>query len=169
MEIEFSDYLPHNLNQAVCISGRQSFYFGNKKFLILKDQGENEKAFEIIYEYHCSPFQQAQLYNNLLIAGHENYFYLFDLKKNTNLAAIKLEGYFGNFQIHNEDIYICDAGSLTRVSLQGSIIWRNNHLGIDGVIIERFQDEKIFGSGEWDPPGGWRDFILSESNGTLLI
>jgi hypothetical protein len=47
----------------------------------------------------------------------------------------------------------------------GKIIWVNTSLGIDGIIIERFSDDKIFGSGEWNPPGGWVHFVLELSAG----
>ena len=39
---------------------------------------------------------------------------------------------------------------------------------MDGVIIHDFYENKILGSGEWDPPGGWRDFTLDKQTGTLI-
>jgi len=53
--------------------------------------------------------------------------------------------------------------------MQGEIIWVNNSLGIDGVIIEKFDTDKIYGSGEWNPPGGWRDFVLDINTGKYFI
>jgi len=46
--------------------------------------------------------------------------------------------------------------------------WHNDQLGIDGVIIDRFGDATLFGQGEWDPPGGWRDFVLDKQTGKQI-
>ena len=56
-------------------------------------------------------------------------------------------------------------GNLFCVDGYGKVICRTPNLGIDGVIIERFTEEKLYGSGEWDPPGGWRDFVLDLKTG----
>jgi hypothetical protein len=63
---------------------------------------------------------------------------------------------------------VTDAGGLYCINKSGGITWKNANLGIDGVIINDIMDGKIHGSGEWDPPGGWRDFILEEDTGRII-
>jgi hypothetical protein len=64
---------------------------------------------------------------------------------------------------------VTDAAKLYCINDKGKIIWKNDHLGIDGVIIDSFSKDKIYGSGEWDPPGGWKDFVIDLKTGQTLI
>ncbi|MEO6721779.1 MAG: hypothetical protein ABIN67_15640 [Ferruginibacter sp.] len=77
-----------------------------------------------------------------------------------------MEGYFGRLYLNKKYFYVADACGLYCIDKSGTILWKNNNLAIDGVIINDFAKDKIFGSGEWDPPGGWREFILDEQIGT---
>ncbi|GGD20313.1 hypothetical protein GCM10011513_17300 [Franconibacter daqui] len=54
------------------------------------------------------------------------------------------------------------------ISLDKGIIWRSAQCVIDGVVINDIREEVIYGSGEWDPPGGWRPFMLSMATGELI-
>ena len=39
------------------------------------------------------------------------------------------------------------------------ILWTNDNLAIDGVIINKFVMIKYMEVGELNPPGGWKGFI----------
>ena len=54
------------------------------------------------------------------------------------------------------------------VDIHGKIIWQSKMCAIDGVIIDEVVDGVIYGSGEWDPPGGWEPFRLSLNDGTFI-
>ena len=169
MKLEFADNLPENLiSQAVCISGRKSYYLNHTKYVLVKENDIYTRAFEIKYEFHCSPFEQAEIYQDILAVGFEGHFYLFNINKNKSILILAMEGYFGHFYENNNHLYVADAGTLCCITLEGIIIWHNKNLAIDGVIVDRFEQGKIFGSGEWDPPGGWRDFIIDNLTGVAL-
>ena len=170
MKFEFTDIIPLNLTtKAVCISGSQSYNLDNTRYLLrINDEGNYSEVFEIKYEYHCSPFEEADILGNILAVGHEAHFYLFNLTKNKNILTIPMRGYFGHLYIRDNSFYVCDAGSLIRLNRDGDILWHAKSLGIDGVTIESFDYGKIFGSGEWDPPGGWKDFILDNTTGVII-
>ncbi|WP_166881743.1 hypothetical protein [Massilia mucilaginosa] len=48
--------------------------------------------------------------------------------------------------------------------------WRGRarRIGADGVLIVDAVDGVLRGAGEWDPPGGWRDFTLALDTGERL-
>ena len=166
MNFDFTDKAPSELNvQPIIISGDESLNSINREYLIVTDKEGAKNLYEIRYKYHCSPFKQAIIVDNVLAVGLEEYFYLFNLITNENLIRLKMHGYFGHLYFDNDLFYIADAGGLYCMDKKASIIWQNNSLGIDGVIIQEFHENKIIGSGEWDPPGGWRDFVLDRQTG----
>lgn len=168
MTFDFIDKVPQDLShqEPILISGLDTLEFGGREYLVIDN---NEKSlFEIRYEYHGSPFKQAFIIDTILAVGYEENFYLFDLLTKTNILKMKMEGYFGHFYLNNDNFYVADAGGLYCIDKLGTTLWSNNNLGIDGVIINDFVDNKILGSGEWDPPGGWRDFILDKQTGTSI-
>ena len=54
------------------------------------------------------------------------------------------------------------------VDIDSGIVWQSQQCAIDGVIINDIKDNIIYGSGEWDPPGGWEPFCLSLSSGSFV-
>ena len=169
MNFIFSNDLIDSVNlQPILISGPDSQEFSNKEYLILYQNGNAEYLFEIRYEYHCSPFKEAMRVDNILAVGFEEYFYLFDLVTKTNILKLKMEGHFGHLYFNEDLFYIADSAGINCINKNASIIWQNKNLGIDGVIINDFTNGKIAGSGEWDPPGGWRNFILDKQTGSLI-
>jgi hypothetical protein len=150
------------------ISGKDSLQFTDSEYLIM-EQEDHQRVFEIRYECHYSPFKEAAILNNLLLVGFEGHFYLYDLLENENIMALEMDGYFGHLYINQNTFYVTDAAKLYCINDKGKIIWKNDHLGIDGVIIDSFSKDKIYGSGEWDPPGGWKDFVIDLKTGQTLI
>ena len=93
--------------------------------------------------------------DTLLAVGFEENFYLFNLISQENLCSLSLSWYFGHLYFEKNFFYVADASGLTCINLEGKTIWRNDELGIDGVSISHFTEDKIYGWGEFDPPGGW--------------
>jgi hypothetical protein len=168
MTYRFLSQLPRDfVGQAVLISGQESANLSGQEFLIVEDNG-HEYCFEIRYDNHCSPFKEACLVDSILGVGHEGHFYLIDLATNSNLLVLELYWYFGHLYLDDKLFYVADASGLHCVDRNGKVIWKNKKLGIDGVEVEEFADEVILGTGEWDPPGGWRKFKLSKLTGELI-
>ncbi len=154
--------------EPVVISGPESYPLANMEYVNLSENGKLVKVFEIKYEYHCSPFNEARVIGNLLAVGHEGFFYLFDLNNNMNILSLEMEGYFGHMYQDGNLIYVADAGSLHCINHKGMVLWQNTNLGIDGVIIHEIDQDKIYGDGEWDPPGGWIGFLLDKQTGRKI-
>lgn len=168
MDYHFVDQIPLDLKiEPIVISGSNQLGL-QTEYLVLCDEYDFKTVFEIKYEYHCSPFKQAEKIDSILLIGHEEYFYLIDLKLNSILCLIKMAGYFGYIYIDSDLIYVADSCDLYCVDKIGQINWKTSNLGIDGVIINHFDADKIVGEGEFDPPGGWINFILDKETGKLI-
>jgi hypothetical protein len=169
MTFVFTSILPDSVDlQPTLISGPESIHFTGKEYLIVNQNDSAKDLFEIRYEYHCSPFKQAMILKDILAVGFEEYFYLFDLFTKSSTLRLKMEGYFGHLYFNEDLFYIADSAGIYCINKNASIIWQNKDLGIDGIIINEFTNGKILGSGEWDPPGGWRNFILDKQTGSLI-
>jgi hypothetical protein len=169
MKIEFIENIPENHSEPpILISGEASIDFNGKQFLSLTKENGRFTIYEIRYEYHGSPFKQAEILNNILVVGHDEYCYLFDIGTKRQLKVLRLSGYFGHIYLEDEFIYVADAYGIYCLSKNGTKLWSNNELGTDGVIINDFCDAEIYGIGEWDPPGGWEDFIIDKKTGKKL-
>jgi hypothetical protein len=169
MNFEFLQTVPAEFHGPVrLISGAGSSSFSGIEYVITAKNESEISIFEIRYEYHCSPFKGAMIEDNVLAVGHEEFFYLYDLKNDTTLATIKMDGYFCHLYFNNDLFYVTSAGSVYCIDKEGHEIWLNSNVGIDGVLINEFVDGKIYGMGEWDPPGGWREFTLDQRSGKSL-
>ena len=170
MTIEFTEILPEDSTlKPVLISGSISTRFSNQIFLTISEDNTITNLYEIKYDAHCSPFREALLIDNLLAVGHEEHFYLFNLITNETVLKLEMNGYFGHLYYDKDAFYIADANGIHCIYKNGKILWSNNGLAIDGVIIKEITDNKILGSGEWDPPGGWIDFSIAKSTGNKII
>ena len=161
----YPDMTP-DAGEAEVISGAISNHFNGTEYLVVRNR-EQKRAFKIFYEYHCSPFKEAAIVDNLLLVGHEEHFYLYDLTANHNILVLKMNGYFGSFYIDKYNLFVADANGIFRINMNGAILWYSEYLGIDGVIIGKISETEIQGSGEMDPPGGWKDFIIDKKTGKV--
>jgi hypothetical protein len=166
MTLEFKDIIPDDTKlHPILISGSISTSYSKQIFLILSEENTITRLYEIKYEVHCSPFKETLLIDNLLAVGHEKYFYLFNLVTNENILKLEMNGFFGHLYYDKGVFYIADANGLHSINKNGEIHWSNVALAIDGVIVHEFIDNKILGSGEFDPPGGWIDFSIDKATG----
>jgi hypothetical protein len=112
-----------------------------------------------------SPFKQVMTLDKFLFAGFGSQFIVFDLEHLKLISQMEFGGYFGSFSMDKEDIFIATDSEMYKLNLAGELIWKAGNLGIDGVILHNLAPDEIHGSGEWDPPGGWEDFILDRESG----
>ena len=168
MKFTFLPDTPETHLKPILISGEASRNLWNVTYIKYEEEEEIKAVFEIRYDCHCSPFSQVMIEQGVLAVGYEECFYLFSLSENKSLLILELHGYFGHLYHHENCFYVADSGGLYRIDEAGAILWHNSNLGIDGVIINDFTDNTITGQGEWDPPGGWRDFVLDKQTGMLI-
>jgi hypothetical protein len=168
MNFEFVTTLPAEINATpLLISGEETKGLPGI-FLLVHHKDRGTLVFEIRYEVHCSPFHDCYISEEILAVGWEEYFYLFNLTRETTVLRLKMKGYFGSLYTQSDCFYVADANGLYCIDQNGHIAWQNTTLGIDGVVIHAISDITITGSGEWDPPGGWRDFVLDKKTGKTI-
>jgi hypothetical protein len=65
-------------------------------------------------------------------------------------------------------LLVCSGRRLVHLGALGTVLWTSPELGVDGVLVSQVSATVIEGQGEWDPPGGWRDFRVDLNRGELL-
>ena len=78
---------------------------------------------------------------------------------------MELEACFDEFRPEGDRLLVASGEDITCLDDRGTILWRSERLGLDGVVIHSVDNGLISGDGEWDPPGGWRPFVISLSGG----
>ena len=117
----------------------------------------------VYYDYN-SVFRGAELLGNYLFVGFcESLFIINLVEKNTQ--NINMKGYFGELYKYENLILVSSALDLLCFNKDAELLWVSNDLGIDGVIVHNIDGGIIYGSGEFDPPGGWIDFKIKLSSG----
>lgn len=121
-----------------------------------------------------SCFQDARIACGTAYIGYGEHLFVLKLASRA-LASYKLDGYFGHVYDPDElessasapwlAMLATSASEMLAFSRSGELVWQQRRLGIDGVIAHDAADGVLHGSGEWDPPGGWRDFTLSLATG----
>lgn len=124
-----------------------------------------------------SCFQEARIACGAAYIGYGEHLFVLKLASRA-LASYKLDGYFGHLYDPDElassasapwlAMLATSASEMLAFSRSGELVWHQSGLGIDGVIAHGAADGVLQGSGEWDPPGGWRDFTVSLATGARL-
>lgn len=118
-------------------------------------------------------FQDVRCVGQVVYVGYGQQVCVFAPEVGT-LESYALDGYFGHLftasDLESSDLglSVLVASELLRFDDAGKLLWRCAELGVDGVIVHRVQDNKVFGDAEWDPPGGWEPFRLRLDIGDVI-
>jgi len=110
------------------------------------------------------PFREVAAWADLIVIGFAGHVHLVWPMRGT-VKSFPLSGYFGHIYTTEEELLIADAERIHCFDKSGSVLWRSETVGIDGVVVHNIEHGVIAGEGEWDPPGGWRPFRLLLSSG----
>ena len=114
-----------------------------------------------------SAFEAAALWKGFAAIGFGERVYLVNVSSK-QVLEFSLDGYFGQLQANDNQLLVASAQNVVALDPSGVMLWRSDELGIDGVVLYEANANEIRGSGEWGPPGGWKEFRLSASTGRLL-
>lgn len=131
---------------------------------------QNEKPsvrLDFQYKYASSSIQIAIKFYRFVAVGFSGYFFLYDLSTRTIVLFIDFNGYFCEFKTYKDHLFVIYHKGIYCLNKYGAIKWHNSNLGIDGVSITEIKEEKVYGSGQIDPPDGWEEFILNLETGQL--
>ncbi len=110
--------------------------------------------------------QDAIVWRDLLCIAYGDNVHLVSLA-DRSVVTIELRGYFDGLHPMDDFLLIASEDRVFRIAPDRTLTWTSDFVAVDGVIISDIQPECITGSGEWDPPGGWRDFVLDTATGAL--
>jgi hypothetical protein len=111
-------------------------------------------------------FSDAHVWSHFLVIGWGHFLYLVELRTR-DVTSRDLGSYFGHAYPTERFLLVASAERLFRIDTDGSLSWRSDPLGMDGVIVAHISADQIEGQGEWDPPGGWTPFCVSAFSGKL--
>ena len=138
----------------------------NCDFIIVTDLETEEPIISLKIESDYSAnFKQCQAVNDLIVIGYGNRFVIYDLVNRCKKFETSFDGYFSSFKIDGNDIFVASESDLLKINMNGTLEWTAEALGIDGVVISKITESKIFGEGELDPPGGWESFVINRKTG----
>lgn len=109
-------------------------------------------------------FEEICFWLEFVVIGWGHHIHLVDLQTKT-VATIDLGGYFGSLHPVEQCLLVASDQCLFRIEPDGSVLWRSESLGIDGVTVSVVTEDVVRGSGEWEPPGGWRPYQVSLATG----
>jgi hypothetical protein len=110
-------------------------------------------------------FEDVQLFGTVLVIGCGHRIHFVEVGEELSVTSHNLGSYFGHFLYFAGSVIVASAERVFRFTARGSLLWRSDVVGIDGVIVDAVDDERICGKGEWDPPERWRPFCLDLANG----
>jgi hypothetical protein len=127
---------------------------------------------DVFTNLECTTFSEALCIAPVVAIGYGGHVHFVNVRTR-EAKAVELSGYFGALYTAEEmglpdrpfDFLVASADSLLRFSADGSLLWRAERLGIDGVRVDDVVGCRIDGSGEWDPPGGWKPFAVDLATG----
>jgi len=79
--------------------------------------------------------------------------------------CVSLTSYFSSLHSGDDWLLVTSGQEVVRLDEDANVIWRRTTLGLDGVVINSVRDAIISGSGDCDPPGGWKAFKIALLDG----
>jgi hypothetical protein len=109
-------------------------------------------------------FQEAIIWSSWAVIGYGSRVHFISISDGT-AKTVELNDYFGYLYPEEDFLLVASGSGLIRFDKGARVVWRNDNLGIDGVLVKDISDEIVTGEGEWDPPGGWKPFQVSLESG----
>ena len=112
-------------------------------------------------------FEDAMRWGDFVFVGFGHHVYAVRLTGEVS-AHVDLGTYFGSFHVGSTHLLIASCSRLLCLDSDAQVLWQSDELGIDGVVVHSADEAVIRGQGEWDPPGGWKAFVLDAVTGLSL-
>ncbi|WP_347254833.1 hypothetical protein [Leminorella grimontii] len=121
-------------------------------------------------------FKEIKVNQSTVAILHGMHVHLFDVETH-NVTSISLDDYVGNLysipDVYSDELtenFIVTTFEYTFfINIKTGIKWRSEPCAVDGVLIHDIKENIIYGSGEWDPPGGWVPFTLDLNTGRFIV
>lgn len=123
--------------------------------------------------YSC--FKDVRCINGFVYIGFGQHVFIVDVQR-SEIRSHRLDGYFGHLYDSTDfenlgsrfSVLATSASQVLAFGQEGNLLWTQPNLGIDGVVLHSVGTGCLKGDGEWDPPGGWQAFTLTEDTSEIL-
>lgn len=148
--------------------GRVPAYSGTPDRYLTALIGDEQRVRVDLYrgEEACA-FEDACEWRGWLVVGWGEHLHWVEAAGRA-AQSLHLGSYFGHLYPAPDALFVASAERLFRFDSSGELVWSSGKLGIDGVVLESWSGEVLAGRGEWDPPGGWQPFRISQTTGRSL-
>lgn len=140
-------------------------------FVLVSKDGKPTTRIDVFYPVETYNFRiEAICWKEWIAVGCCNLVHLVPLNSGDSLSIPISElndfgDYFSGFWCEHGFMLVMAGCGLVRIEPNGCVRWRNHRLGLDGIELKSVSEISIKGSGEWDPPGGWKPFQVSTTTG----
>ncbi|MBP6120769.1 MULTISPECIES: hypothetical protein [Providencia] len=159
------------LSHRAYLSCKVIIYFDEEPKRILNIYSARDKDGYVLEQ--C--FKEIKINQEIVAILHGVHVHLYNLETGSTYS-VAFNDYVGHIystpNIHSNkltsDFIVTTFQYAFLVNINSGIKWRSPQCAIDGVIIHEIDNDIIYGSGEWDPPGGWEPFQLDIYTGKFL-
>jgi hypothetical protein len=128
------------------------------------DEGPRLRLDIYLADTESAAFEAVTTWHDWIVVGIGSRIYLVALGDLT-ATVVDLEAGFCQLFPMADYLLATSAECIVRIERDGSIGWRSPRVGLDGVIVREVGSTVIQGEGDWDPPGGWKEFKLDVASG----
>ncbi|HYE72121.1 MAG TPA: hypothetical protein VEF04_02275 [Blastocatellia bacterium] len=136
-------------------------------FVFVENDGAPFIRIDIYGDNDCSAFEDVIVWREFVVIGFGSRVHMVNYQ-DQEASTVELDSYFGHFYPGEDWLIIASGNRLLLIGSIGSVIWKTQILGLDGVIVDSIEGNLINGQGEWDPPGGWRPFRVKLDTGEQI-
>jgi hypothetical protein len=136
-------------------------------YVLVENDGRPFIRVDVYGAEDCYAFEDVIVWREFVVIGFGSRVHMVNYQTQVTIT-FELESYFGHFYPGDEWLIIASGCRLLLIGPTGSVAWKTEELGLDGVIVDSIEGALIHGQGEWDPPGGWRPFQVRLDTGEKI-
>jgi hypothetical protein len=136
-------------------------------YVLVENDGRPFVRVAVYGDEDCYAFEEIIIWRDFVVIGFGSRAHMVNCQSQDTIT-FELDSYFGHFYPGANWLIIASGERLRLIDPSGSLAWKTEMLGLDGVIIDSIEDSFIRGQGEWDPPGGWQPFQVRLDTGEKI-
>ena len=136
-------------------------------YVLVENDGRPFIRVDVYGDEGCYSFEATCIWREFVVIGFGSRVHMVNCQTQETIT-FEFDSYFGHFYQGVEWLIIASGCRLLLIDPTGSVAWKTEMLGLDGVIVDSIERDLIHGRGEWDPPGGWRPFQVRLDTGEKI-
>ena len=110
--------------------------------------------------------ETACIFGGRLCVGANDKVYFLNLET-LQYMEMDAKWYFYSFFVYENMLYVSSGTGITKLNDRFEVIWDNQSLAVDGVLVQGVTGDGLFieAECETDPPGGWQTVFIDIETG----